>query len=405
MTVPQQCILSPERARKESALTSCIESGAAESAETKRLIEDAHFWQSVFIMEELVNSTTEFGPNYLKDIRNYRKTIGNDQLQFWTDQQLDGLKGTYALHQFKRNQKQIAEEYELIEFNCPPDQVKHFSLKAYQEAKALSVSRAHPQGLLPGIDIANHYVPNPDAPVGRDHHNHAKYSSRAWPGVSESGSKKGQLQLWAREAFEAGEEVTVSYNMLSNGDCLMRYGFVTPWIHERTCLSTARLLFVAGDLPKSPFDKSRRPMAVATIESHDFVVDSCGGEALKQTMSFARWWLSEVDDDQLMKTCGKFLSPKCDLITHKVELSALELLEKAINNALNGMAGGTLDDEEALVEGGDLKGRAFAVAVVRRDEKYVLQRIMKFITDSKEQLKAEDEAKSTWRSYITHDDL
>merc|ERR1719161_179690 len=76
-----------------------------------------------------------------------------------------------------------------------------------------------------------------------------------------------------------------------------------------------------------------------------------------------------------------FLGAHCSVLTRDGEHAALEMVSTAVKQRLDGLAGGSLEDDEHLLTK-DASGPLYKALLVRRDEKYALGQIQAFIKEA-----------------------
>lgn len=231
----------------------------------------------------------------------------------------------------------------------------------------------------------------------------------------------------------AGAELTDVYGIDSNQETLWKWGFTIPWIHNLTCLSWTRLKLNVEDLPGLGLPRpgfgavAAQPRLIEMLPPFiQFRAGSCLGSKRKQSrampdgglgelLAFMRAWLAAAragTPGELQEHCG-FCAPaplrallqpglrpetcpetmrwsftrRCSHLKAEDELRALRTAADAVQRRLVGLPGGTLEAEELLLAGVCLQSSQQDVAVLRRDEKYVLRKLEVWLSNKISKLK------------------
>lgn len=383
----------------------------------------------VFLLDELSKPS---GPSsrwaaYLQDLdRHWTEGVRKRFPLFWTSNNRRELEGTSALEDYLAGERGVSREYELLQRTCPAIAARH-TLESYQRIWSLVNSRvlthagdvestsqkgrAPQSALLPAFDLVNHYLPSPTQRLRteQDLQEHHKLTIGRY-GVRPSGAEPTaprHLQLWAERPLSVGDEVTDVYGIKANEDFLWSYGFTIPWIHNRTCLANTRVRLGVDGLPKSPEGpaaalQAQRRVALLNYDPLTFVVDTCLGAGFGSLVAFARFWYASVPDAQLHSICGLVgpypwqgeslgsaappggwrLNVSCPHLSKDEDAAALRLVRTALAARREGIAGGSLEDEERILNDATVVSRPAAwrdAVVVRRDEKYVLRRAEEWV--------------------------
>ncbi|CAE8614826.1 unnamed protein product [Polarella glacialis] len=347
------------------------------------------------------------------------------------------LQGTTALEAYDFAAQGVAREFqELLSVVCPRLAGRR-SLQDYQEVWALVNSHVvtYPGGdspesavgiaqarqnilgpqsaLIPIFDLVNHHLAPPDQLLRTDtelwEHHHGtvgRYGIHPpTPGSVGQEPHAQMLHLWADRQLKRGEEITDVYGIKSNEESLWTWGFTLPWIHNLTCLSRTRLSLQVAELPGSGQQRPGFGHAGLLPQLQPFLsfsVKPCSlhegssDHGLLQIIAFARSWYaaaSASSPQALRATCGfQGLGPlgvgeagsssgwqlaePCAYLSMADELAALRVVSAAVTARQAGLAGGRLEEDEQLLQGGAFQDLAVRDAlVVRRDEKYVLRHL------------------------------
>eukprot|EP00435_Cladocopium_sp_Y103_P069410 s502_g33.t1 len=128
------------------------------------------------------------------------------------------------------------------------------------------------------------------------------------------------------------------------------------------------------------------------------------GSTWLKALSFARIWRSR-HAERCMVPSGAWtewrLDIDCEWLLPEEEMAALEDLSAALTQAWSRYPGGSLEEEEKLLQKRLTSKRRTAI-VVRRDEKYTLWKLQRFVGDAKSRLERlrRDGADRSWRQYI-----
>ena len=90
--------------------------------------------------------------------------------------------------------------------------------------------------------------------------------------------------LWTNDMHFLTEEFFTG--LFSNTHLLLKYGFVTPWLHKSTCLTKIKLEFQAVDHFHHFHPNAPNPLSKAVGKNIVFTLDACPGEGTRIT---GRW--------------------------------------------------------------------------------------------------------------------
>ncbi|CAJ1388025.1 unnamed protein product [Effrenium voratum] len=396
LSVPSRCVLFEDNLLPESqdlqALAEHLRTNlTAKAATSNKLL------LAVFLMQQLVapQPVKRFAA-YLTDLRSsVQRTIQAIPL-YWAAEDQEELRGTSAASELPKMRRAIAKEFEVVSLVLP--HLKH-QLLEFQAAYVFVASRSFTldvsngvaqAALFPVIDLANHLWPKDTY----DQHDSGEAAAVEFQHRPKAGTF--EVLLRSQQPLGAGDEVTVSYGPFSNSHMLLRYGFVTPWLHTRTCLTKVKLQLQAED--------ARAPGIL-------FALDKCPG-TWHQALAFFRLWRcrrcrpsdADAEAKRRLAQCGVEVekAPKawrldvsCGLLERDEEMNAVVDLELALQAAVRRYAGGSLKKEERLL-GGKLRSHQRVAVVLRRDEKHTLQAVQEEVSGAKVRLSR----LAGWRSYL-----
>ena len=359
----------------------------------------------------------------------------------WPNWALREIEGTTASLVYAIARGGVEREYsELLRQTCPEIAGK-FNLQEYKKIWALVNSRvltypgssfAQPQpALVPLFDLVNHQLPVPVVPLP----SLAEIQSHQAESLGRFGTEpqNGHLQLWLRrplrEVREA-TEVTDVYGLQSNEESLWTFGFTVPWIHNLTCLTRSRLTLKPEDLPYISLSRPGFGWALSSdllraLEPHlSFTVGGCAAqsgpsgpsgpsgeswqrasESLQPLLAFLRAWIASTRAESfpdLREACALTVPRPLQPVLRLPDLPGLfqetwsmgpcrylnldderllsDFLLGVLEEKRSEMAGGSLLDEERLLQ---RKGRAGVwqdAVVLRRDEKFLLQELTDWLS-------------------------
>lgn len=409
ISVPSRCILFDETIEHESEEVSDVARYLRGNETAKKL--SNKLLLTAFIMQQLVltKPSTRFAP-YLLDLRkSFPATVPEIPL-FWTKEDKAELKGTSALTELPKMFRAIGQEYEVLKSASPALAAKH-GLAEFQAAYAFVATRTFTlqtdppvAALYPMIDLVNHGVNMPE--VGKHQDISAMETGSAMVEIQQNTGDFNAL-LKSQQTIAKGEEVSITYGLFSNTHLLLKYGFVSPWLHNSTCLTKIKLEFQAVDhfrIFRDPNDPN--PLGKAIGKNIVFTLDACPGEGTwLKALSFARIWRSRHAErcmDPSDVWTEWHLDIECEWLLPEEEMAALEDLSAALAQAWSRYPGGSLEEEEKLLQKRLTSKRRTAI-VVRRDEKYTLWKLQRFIDDAKsrlERLRRDTSNDRSWRQYM-----
>ena len=354
----------------------------------------------------------------------------------WPNRALREIDGTTASIVYAIARGGVEREYsELLQQTCPEIAGK-FTLQAYKKVWALVNSRvltypgssfAQPQSaLVPLFDLVNHQLPVPDSPLLSlpEIQSHQAKSLGRFGTEPPAGSRtKGNLYLWLRRPVREATEVTDVYGLQSNEESLWTFGFTVPWIHNLTCLTRSRLTLRPEDLPhislsRPGFGALGAPDLLRALEPHlSFTVGGCAEQSgqsgqsgqrassLQPVLAFLRAWIASTRAESfsdLREACAltvpRPLQPvlrlpdlpgltqdtwsmgPCRYLNLDDEKLMLDFLLGVLEEKRSEMAGGSLLDEERLLQRKGQAGVWQDAVVLRRDEKFLLQELADWLS-------------------------
>lgn len=363
----------------------------------------------------------------------------------WPNRALREIDGTTASIVYAIARGGVEREYsELLQQTCPEIAGK-FNLQAYKKVWALVNSRvltypgsslAQPQSaLVPLFDLVNHQLPVPDSPLLSlpEIQSHQAKSLGRFGTEPPAGSRtKGNLYLWLRRPVREATEVTDVYGLQSNEESLWTFGFTVPWIHNLTCLTRSRLTLRPEDLPhislsRPGFGALGAPDLLRALGPHlSFTVGGCAEQSgqsgqsgqrassLQPVLAFLRAWIASTRAESfsdLREACAltvpRPLQPvlrlpdlpgltqdtwsmgPCRYLNLDDEKLMLDFLLGVLEEKRSEMAGGSLLDEERLLQRKGQAGVWQDAVVLRRDEKFLLQELTDWLSRERRQLQPE----------------
>eukprot|EP00435_Cladocopium_sp_Y103_P026756 s965_g6.t1 len=283
ISVPSRCILFDETIEHESEEVSDVAQYLRGNETANKLVSNK-LLLTAFIMQQLVltKPSTRFAP-YLLDLRNSFQSVPEIPL-FWTKEDKAELKGTSASTELPKMFRAIGQEYEVLKTASPALAAKH-GLTEFQAAYAFVATRTFTlqtdppvAALYPMIDLVNHGV-NMPSEVGRKHQDiSAMETGSAMVEIQQNTGDFNAL-LKSQQTIAKGEEVSITYGLFSNTHLLLKYGFVTPWLHNSTCLTKIKLEFQAVDHFQRDLTKPNdpNPLGKAIGKNIVFTLDACPG--------------------------------------------------------------------------------------------------------------------------------
>ncbi|CAE7680122.1 oleD [Symbiodinium sp. CCMP2592] len=366
----------------------------------------------------------------------------------WPNWALREIEGTTASLVYAIARGGVEREYsELLQQTCPEIAGK-FNLRAYKKVWALVNSRvltypgssfAQPQpALVPLFDLVNHRLPVPVVPLLSlpEIQSHQAKSLGRFGTEPENGHLQLFLRRPLRELREA-TEVTDVYGLQSNEESLWTFGFTVPWIHNLTCLTRSRLTLRPEDLPYVSLSRPGFGWALSSsdllraLEPHlSFIVGGCAaqigpsgesgerasewGGSLQPLLAFLRAWIASTQAESfadLRQACAltvpRPLQPvlrlpdipglfqetwsmgPCRYLNPDDERLLLDFLLGVLEEKRSEMAGGSLLDEERLLQRKGKAGVWQDAVVLRRDEKFLLQELTDWLSRERRQLQPE----------------
>ncbi|CAE7457217.1 SETD4 [Symbiodinium sp. CCMP2592] len=418
ISVPSQCVLYERHVKDETVEMQRLVSYLQANATAQDMVSNK-FLLSAFILEQLQHRSPSkrFAP-YLRDLRKSAQTMLPRLPLFWPAEDQAELQGTMAEHELPRMRRAMRIEYDVLSAAAPNLAASH-PLAEYQAAYSFVAARSFtlpPEAgedavLYPFIDMANHEILEPNATLNSEEfEEHLREAAAARVEVKHQ-ADGFTAHLFSQRAFLARQEVTVAYGFHPNYYALLRYGFVTPWMHRWTCLTKVRLELAVDWLPRGEKSRWKKLLRKVAGNAVSFNVEACAvpGPGLSDALAFARLWSSEQGPASL-KRCGLDLNQAswkewkldiaCFLHTASAEHKALDLVEGALAMARQRLAGGSLEEEEQLLSDNSLLPNLRMAVTLRRDEKDTIQKLETFLHHARARLRR---AGSMWRYYFTEE--
>eukprot|EP00930_Biecheleria_cincta_P017693 TRINITY_DN13988_c0_g1_i2.p1 TRINITY_DN13988_c0_g1~~TRINITY_DN13988_c0_g1_i2.p1 ORF type:complete len:491 (+),score=53.65 TRINITY_DN13988_c0_g1_i2:60-1475(+) len=375
-----------------------------ENNQTARFLVSKNVLLSTYIMVKMRSGQGAFAV-YLRDQRTHYRSM-MDLPWLWSVDELSELEGTGALGAVNVAMAVLVNEFSVV-MHALPELENKYSIRHWFVAASLVNSHmlGQPPSLLPGIDLANHFLPKPDSLLSMERGEDFVRQVSATTLVRDV--RTGVYEFRANRAHKQGEEVFFQYGLVDNVHYLTMYGFVVPWIHNLTCLAQVKLEVPVQDLLTMRF---ARPWMKTKIEATiSLKLNSCGDGNIHDIIAFARLWSSHAVWSDVQADCGLTLlvgnpsewrlNISCEHVSREEEMTALGFVQSLIVARRSKMVGGNLKEEESLIENPSTPPRLRAAATIRRDEKYVLHQAEQLVSQARKQLL---HAGSDWRTYLSH---
>ncbi|CAE8709202.1 unnamed protein product [Polarella glacialis] len=330
---------------------------------------------------------------------------------FWSDGELmSELQGTQALGELQDISTMVRRDYDLLREVYPV--VGQYSVTDYGLAYSFVAMHAFAgPKLIPILDLLNHDIPVPDERMlGHE----AQNNHMDVKGEIEINSSPSYIIFRARRDYQPGDEIHWTYHFSGNHVYFKVYGFVLPWIHKLSCLSTTSLSLLMSDVP------SKEDASTVEIGKRGWLgllVGSCLDDKLTKALAFARFWSTPASLAELQGACGSLvevthgggdsavvetfhLHVSCKLVSFEAERGALAILRRGVVSRALAMQGPeSLEAEEQLLQSLDPGTRKHKMVTIRRDEKYVLRRVSEYLSNFESRLNA---AGSDWQEYVAY---
>eukprot|EP00931_Biecheleriopsis_adriatica_P066267 TRINITY_DN40662_c0_g1_i1.p1 TRINITY_DN40662_c0_g1~~TRINITY_DN40662_c0_g1_i1.p1 ORF type:complete len:507 (+),score=88.88 TRINITY_DN40662_c0_g1_i1:191-1711(+) len=330
---------------------------------------------------------------------------------FWPASEQSELKGVDIM-----KGRMMVDEYSVIT-DAIPELGNTFPLSAYIAAASLVSARAfedryHSSMILPGVGLINHHLPMPSGLLPSEELHAYQEQNENAKLLRDYGAQTFELR--ANRKLRKGEQLHRSYGIFRNSLYLAKYGFVVPWVHNLTCLTYVQLHMQVDKLAGGQLASLWKEKVLHDRLVVSFRIDSCLKSEFEDALTFARMLSTRAKLKDLEADCGLKpsaatsllvqwrLNLSCPHVSRVEEQAALRQMKSAAVVRRSEMAGGTLDDEEALLQNSSLPWSIKSAAHVRRDQKYVLLQLENFLSLAEGFL---SRAGSNWRSYLnaSHD--